>query len=96
MKSPTNFRSANGLIPLPIFFPDATRGFIRSIDTSDLEGTKTLGVLVNTYHLYKELGLPFLKKIGGIRNYMNFKGGVISDSGGFQVGSLVKKKSKTW
>lgn len=94
MKSPKYFRSANSNIPLPIFFPDATRGFIRSIDTSDLEGTKTLGVLVNTYHLYKELGLPFLKKIGGIRNYMNFKGGVISDSGGFQVGSLVKKNPK--
>jgi queuine tRNA-ribosyltransferase len=94
MKSPKFFRSKSGNIPLPIFFPDATRGFIRSIDTTDLENTKTLGVLVNTYHLYKELGLPFLKKIGGIRNYMNFKGGIISDSGGFQVGSLVKKNPK--
>lgn len=94
MKSPKYFRSAKGKIPLPIFFPDATRGFIRSIDTSDLEKTKTLGVLVNTYHLYKELGLPFLKKIGGIRKYMDFSGGVISDSGGFQVGSLVKKNPK--
>ncbi len=94
MNSLKYFRSANGMIPLPIFFPDATRGFIRSIDTSDLERTKTHGVLVNTYHLYKELGLPFLKKIGGIRKYMDFKGGVISDSGGFQVGSLVKKNPK--
>ena len=94
MNSLKYFRSANEMIPLPIFFPDATRGFIRSIDTSDLESTKTHGVLVNTYHLYKELGLPFLKKIGGIRKYMDFKGGVISDSGGFQVGSLVKKNPK--
>lgn len=92
MSYPKYFRSAkSGKIPLPIFFPDATRGFIRSIDSRDLESTKTLGVLVNTYHLYKELGTDFIKKIGGIRNYMNFQGGVISDSGGFQVGSLVKK-----
>lgn len=92
MSYPKYFRSSTaGNIALPIFFPDATRGFIRSIDTKDLESTKTLGVLVNTYHLYKELGTDFIKKVGGIRKYMNFSGGVISDSGGFQVGSLVKK-----
>jgi queuine tRNA-ribosyltransferase len=85
------FKSANGDIPLPIFFPDATRAVIRSLDSVDIENTKTLGVLVNTYHLLRELGADVIKKFGGIRNFMDWQGGVISDSGGFQVMSLIKK-----
>lgn len=75
---------------LPVFFPDATRGLIKSLDTTDIENTKTNGILVNTYHLYKDLGIEYIKKRGGIKKFMDFKGFVISDSGGFQVGSLIK------
>lgn len=78
------------LSKFPVFFPDATRGLIKSLDTSDIENTKTDGILVNTYHLYKDLGIEFIKKKGGIKKFMNYKGYVISDSGGFQVGSLIK------
>lgn len=88
--SRTFFKSKYGKLPLPIFFPDATRGVIKSLDTSDLERTKTLGILVNTFHLWQELGGDTLEKFGGISNFMNFKGGVISDSGGFQVMSVIK------
>src|SRR3989344_5693969 len=78
------------LSKFPVFFPDATRGLIKSLDTSDIESTKTEGLLVNTYHLYKDLGIKFVKKRGGIKKFMNWSGFVISDSGGFQVGSLIK------
>lgn len=85
------FKSKNGNIPLPVFFPDATRAVVRALDTIDIENTKTRGLLVNTYHLFKEVGLERIKKFGGVRNLMDWHGGLISDSGGFQVGSLVKK-----
>lgn len=75
---------------LPVFFPDATRGLIKSLDTEDIENTKTNGILVNTYHLYKDLGIDYIQKRGGIKKFMNYGGYVISDSGGFQVGSLIK------
>ena len=78
------------LPPLPVFFPDATRGLVKSLDTADIENTKTNGVLVNTYHLYKDLGIEYIKNRGGIKKFMDWKGFVISDSGGFQVGSLIK------
>lgn len=84
------FEYRNGKLALPIFFPDATRAVVRSLDTADIEGTKTPGILVNTFHLWQELGIDSLKKGGGIRGLMNFKGGVISDSGGFQVMSVIK------
>jgi queuine tRNA-ribosyltransferase len=75
---------------LPVFFPDATRGLIKFLDTKDIEDTKTNGILVNTYHLYKDLGIKYIKERGGIKKFMDWKGFVISDSGGFQVGSLIK------
>lgn len=86
-----NFKFKGGTLPLPVFFPDATRGVIRSLDTSDIEDTQTPGILVNTYHLLKEVGYERIKKFGGVKKFMDFKGAAISDSGGFQVGSLVKK-----
>ncbi len=79
-------------IPLPVFFPDATRAVLRTLDSVDIKNTETSGVLVNTYHLYKELGKRVIKKHNGIKGFMNFDGGVISDSGGFQVMSLAKSK----
>lgn len=84
------FKSRNGQIPLPIFFPDATRAVLKSLDTSDIESTKTNGILVNTFHLWQELGGDVLEKFDGVGNFMNFKGGIISDSGGFQVMSVIK------
>lgn len=82
-----------GKLSLPVFFPDATRGFVKSIDTADIEGTKTSGLLVNTLHLYRELGMDKIQKFGGIKKFMGFSGAMISDSGGFQVGSLIKAGS---
>src|SRR4030066_1494168 len=84
------FKSVNGNIPLPVFFPDATRAVVHSLDTSDLEETKTTGILVNTFHLWRELGDVTIKKFGGIGNFMGWHGGIISDSGGFQVMSVIK------
>src|ERR1035437_1740685 len=84
------FKSKNSNLPLPVFFPDATRGVVRSIDTSDLEATKTPGILVNTFHLWQGLGKDVLKKFGGIREFMDWNGATISDSGGFQVMSVIK------
>jgi queuine tRNA-ribosyltransferase len=84
------FKSRSGDIPLPVFFPDATRAVVRSIDTSDLEATKTPGILVNTFHLWRELEKDILKEFKGIGNFMGWSGGIISDSGGFQVMSVIK------
>lgn len=88
------FKIKFGEIPLPVFFPDATKAVIRTLDSSDIESTRTPGILVNTYHLYKDLGKTVLKENDGIRNFMSWKGALISDSGGFQVMSLAKGNEK--
>lgn len=85
------FKYKGGKLPLPVFFPDATRAVVRTLDFTDVKNTKTPGVLVNTYHLYRELGVRLFKKFGGVREFMGWDGAVISDSGGFQVMSIAKK-----
>lgn len=86
------FKTKNKKISLPIFFPDATRAGVKTVDSQDLVNSKTAGILVNTYHLYRDLGYSTIEKYKGIGGFMNWNGGIISDSGGFQVMSLVKKK----
>jgi queuine tRNA-ribosyltransferase len=84
-------KSKNKNIPLPIFFPDATRGFVKSLDLLDVELTKTPGVLVNTFHLWQELKKEVLENFGDISRFMSWNGGTISDSGGFQIMSVIKE-----
>lgn len=88
---PQYFQTLTGKkIPLPVFFPDATRAVLKTLDSTDIENTQTLGVLVNTFHLFQDPGHDVIKQFKGVRNFMNWDGGVISDSGGFQVMSLAK------
>lgn len=73
---------------MPIFFPDATKGYVRGVSSDDLINSGIKGVVVNVYHLMHS---NLIQKISGngIHKYMNFNGVVISDSGGFQVMSLI-------
>ncbi|HUS60028.1 MAG TPA: tRNA guanosine(34) transglycosylase Tgt [Nevskiaceae bacterium] len=94
MKKPQYFKTIKGKIPLPVFFPDATQAVVKTLDSKDIQNTKTPGILVNTYHLYRNLGRQVIKKHGGIRGFMSWPGAVISDSGGFQVMSLAKTSKR--
>ncbi|PJE67205.1 tRNA-guanine transglycosylase, partial [Candidatus Shapirobacteria bacterium CG10_big_fil_rev_8_21_14_0_10_36_6] len=88
---PLFFKTITGnKIQLPVFFPDATRAVLKTLDSADIESTKTPGILVNTFHLNNFPGESVIKEHKGIRNFMSWNGGVISDSGGFQVMSLAK------
>ncbi|MFC1790084.1 tRNA-guanine transglycosylase [Patescibacteria group bacterium] len=88
------FKTKTKKLKLPVFFPDATRAVVKTIDSTDILKTKTPGILVNTFHLYQGLGKQIIKKHGSIRQFMAWPGGVISDSGGFQVMSLAKNNQK--
>ena len=96
MSKPKFFNTITGQkIPLPVFFPDATRAVLKTLDSSDIESTKTPGILVNTFHLNNFPGGSVIKEHKGVRPFMSWNGGVISDSGGFQVMSLAKTHDGT-
>ncbi|WKZ30790.1 MAG: tRNA guanosine(34) transglycosylase Tgt [Candidatus Dojkabacteria bacterium] len=71
------------------FLPDATRGAVRSITTQQLKSTNTKGIVVNTLHLLISPGPERIKELGGIHKFMSWDGLTLSDSGGFQVFSLL-------
>ncbi len=88
---PKFFTVSHDQLALPVFFPDATRAVVRTLDSNDIIATKTPGILVNTYHLYADLNPKILSGFFGIREFMGWDGALISDSGGFQVMSLAKQ-----
>lgn len=66
-------------------------GVARSLDSFDLKNAGVKGIVVNTYHLMTQPGTTVLKEIGGIKKYMNWNGLITSDSGGFQLLSMIYK-----
>lgn len=76
------------------FMPDATRGAVRYLTTKQLEETGTKALVTNTLHLLIHPGPEIIEKLGGIKKMMGWKGLLVSDSGGFQVFSLIH--SKKW
>ena len=81
----------NGTIPLPAFFPDATHAGIRAGSFDDVETSGLYGVEMNTYHLMSRLGGKLIKSLGGLRGFSSYKGVILTDSGGFQLYSLIKE-----
>jgi queuine tRNA-ribosyltransferase len=84
----------HGKIETPFFMPDATRAAVKYLDNSDLVKLKMGPMVVNTFHLSLQPGLKTVKKAGGVHKFMNWNGPLLSDSGGFQVFSLVHRNPK--
>ncbi len=85
-------KTPHGELRSPFFMPDATRGFVKLTDNEELGKVGVKVLVVNTLHLYLQPGMKVIKKAGGIHGFMNWNGPILSDSGGFQVFSLVHKK----
>ncbi len=91
---PRNHRS----VPTPIFMPVGTKGSIKSLTTHEISSSSTPTpstfcpiILGNTYHLALQPGTELIKQMGGLHKYINWNNGsILTDSGGFQMVSLLK------
>ncbi|MBU0637183.1 MAG: tRNA guanosine(34) transglycosylase Tgt [Patescibacteria group bacterium] len=81
----------HGQIETPFFMPDATSAVIKNLTNEDLYVLDLDSFVVNTYHLYLQPGLDIIKKSKGVHNFMNWSKPILSDSGGYQVFSLIHK-----
>ena len=86
--------SKNKSYDLPVFLTDATFGVVKSLDSMDIENSRIRGAVVNTYHLLNTPGSKIIEELGGIKKYMNFNGLVVTDSGGWQIFSLIHRNKK--
>ncbi|MCD6526602.1 MAG: tRNA guanosine(34) transglycosylase Tgt [Desulfuromonas sp.] len=82
----------HGVIETPIFMPVGTHGALKALTPAQVEDTGAQIILSNTYHLHLKPGEALIKKAGGLHKFMNWHKPILTDSGGFQVFSLPKKK----
>jgi len=79
----------NGIkIQTPCFMPVATQASVKSLDSFELNNIGYNLILSNIYHMAARPGINYLKDFGGIHKFMNWKGLILTDSGGFQGYSL--------
>jgi len=77
-----------GQIQTPVFMPVGTYGTVKAMTPEELIDIGVQIVLGNTYHLMLRPGTEVLKRHGGLHDFMNWPGPILTDSGGYQVFSL--------
>lgn len=78
----------HGDVETPMFMPVGTQATVKFLSPEELYALGAGVVLANTYHLWLRPGEEVLRKAGGVHKFMNYKGPMLTDSGGFQVFSL--------
>jgi len=74
----------------PMFMPVGTQGTVKGLTCKQLEELDCHVILGNTYHLGHRPGPDIMDQLGGLHKFMNWKRGMLTDSGGFQMVSLLK------
>jgi queuine tRNA-ribosyltransferase len=81
--------TSHGSVETPVFMPVGTRGTVKSLSPAELVAHGAQIILGNTYHLYLQPGHELIAALGGLHRFMGWDGPILTDSGGFQVFSLV-------
>ena len=82
----------HGKFQTPAFMPVGTYGAVKSISPNILENLEAEIILSNTYHLMERPGVETIKLHGGLHKFIGWEGPILTDSGGYQVFSLSKKR----
>ncbi|EMC93187.1 hypothetical protein BAUCODRAFT_230243 [Baudoinia panamericana UAMH 10762] len=80
----------HGPVQLPMFMPVATQASLKGLTPKQLEETSCRLCLNNTYHLGLKPGQATLDTIGGAHKLQSWPHNILTDSGGFQMVSLLK------
>ncbi len=85
----------HGDVETPMFMPVGTQATVKFVSPEELYAAGAGVVLANTYHLWLRPGEDIVAKAGGVHRFMNYKGPMLTDSGGFQVFSLADSRKIT-
>ncbi len=86
---------SRGEISTPAFMPVGTKGTVKAVSPDEVWDIGYRMILANAYHLYLRPGHELVERHGGLHRFMNWPGGVLTDSGGFQVFSLARLRKVT-
>lgn len=81
-------------LKLPVFLPDATSGYVRAVDSRDLESVNIQALVMNTFHLMQKPGSSTIQAFNGLHQFADWQGVIVTDSGGFQAYSLIHQSDK--
>lgn len=79
----------HGIIETPNFVPVGTNASMKALDSVLVDNLDVQLMFCNTYHLVVHPGTQLIKEAGGLHTFMNRQKPIITDSGGFQVFSLM-------
>ena len=85
----------HGDVETPMFMPVGTQATVKFVSPEELKDIGSGVVLANTYHLWLRPGEDIVDQAGGVQKFMNYKGPMLTDSGGFQVFSLAEQRKIT-
>lgn len=85
----------HGRLKLPAFLPDGTQGVVRGVDAQDLLTCGVQAVQMNVFHLMQRPGSSTIQALGGLHKMVGWKRPLFTDSGGFQVYSLIRQNPKS-
>jgi len=85
----------HGTVETPCFMPVGTKATVKGVAPCDLAAVGAAIVLANTYHLYFRPGAEIVALHGGLHDFMQWPGPILTDSGGFQVFSLADTRLVT-
>lgn len=80
--------TVHGKIDTPVFMPVGTQATVKSVLPGDVWETGSRIILCNAYHLYLRPGPDIIRAAGGLHSFMDWRGAILTDSGGFQIMSL--------
>lgn len=86
------FSTPHGDLQTPVFAPVGTQATVKAITPAQLDELGASLVLANTYHLYLRPGDELVAELGGLHQFMQWPGPILTDSGGFQVFSLAARR----
>jgi queuine tRNA-ribosyltransferase len=81
-----------GVVQTPAFMPVGTYGTVKSVTPEEVAASGAEILLGNTFHLMLRPGTKIIRKHGGLHEFMNWGGPILTDSGGFQVFSLASMR----
>ena len=78
----------HGVVETPCLVPVATQAVVKTLESREVEETKSQILIANTFHLHLKPGEKIVEKAGKLHKFMNWKKPLMTDSGGYQVFSL--------
>ncbi len=88
---PKSLSLPHGSVRLPAFLPDATRGVVRALDALDIIRCQVQALQMNVFHLMQRPGSSVVRACGGLHQLFGWDRPIVTDSGGFQVYSLIRQ-----